>query len=205
MPGVANNTKECYIVIKYSLKSMLEEFKVEFLAYKLHYTAWYSLTFYMVKWGECAKQGGTITAVYTVTKACDRVTVIGGLWVIGNIISDCESWKLKFSKLLVTFDLCQGGITLLIYSIFAAQKANLNLCLVYKIYYWPVCVFRAFEKSPQICRGKLYSLLRKYHEIIIKICVETKASVSLSLCVCVCVCVSVCVRVCIFLLLIERL
>ncbi len=103
----------------------------------------------------------------------------------------------------MTFDLCQGSITLLIYSIFAALKANLNLCLVSKIYYWPVCVFRTFEKSPQICRGKQYSLLRKYHEIIMKICVETKASVSL--CLCVSVCVSLCVRVCIFLLLIERL
>ncbi len=39
LSGVANNTKECYIVMKYNLKSMLEEFKGEFLAYKPHYTA----------------------------------------------------------------------------------------------------------------------------------------------------------------------
>lgn len=47
-----------------------------------------------------------------------------------------------------------------------------------------MCIFIC-TKSPLIFRGKLYSLLRKYHEIIIKICVETKDSVSLHVCTCV--------------------
>ncbi len=112
---------------------------------------------------------------------------------LGDWKCNIRLWKSK-AEILQTFsDIwpVSVGITLLIYSIFAALKANLNLCLVSKIYIWPVCVY--FVHSQNHHRSVVGNYIHVY--------ANTMKSLSKyvwkprlqfhSLCVCLCVCMRV--------------